>query len=92
MGRLLQLIALILLVRYVFRAVVRWLGGSEPPRVAGQPGKNKPVYRGQMVRDPVCGVFVPQERSIEDREGDEVHFFCSERCRESFRTADVPLK
>ena len=78
-------------VRYVFRALSRWLGGVERQQVGGHsqqaPGgaSAKPIYRGQMVRDPVCGVFVPRERAIEERKDGEVRHFCSEDCRQAFQ-------
>jgi len=87
MVKLLQFLALLLLVRYVFRSVARWLmeGGPERQRVDGPEGGGKPVYRGQMVRDPVCGLFMPREGAIEDNAGGETQHFCSEKCRQAFR-------
>ena len=88
MSRLLQFIALMFVVRYLFRALSRWLGGVERQQVGGQGSDRapvKPIYRGQMVRDPVCGVFLPKERAIEDRQDGEVQHFCSEDCRQAFQ-------
>ncbi|MEE9180809.1 MAG: hypothetical protein V3U22_07930 [Vicinamibacteria bacterium] len=90
MGRLLQFIALMFVVRYVLRALSRWLGGAERQQVGGRSpggGSMKPIYRGQMVRDPVCGVFVPKERAIEERQDGEVRHFCSEKCRQAFKVS-----
>lgn len=93
MGRLLQFIAFLFVVRYVLRALSRWLGGAERQQVGGRsqqaPGgaSMKPIYRGQMVRDPVCGVFVPRERAIEERQDGEVRHFCSEKCRQAFQVS-----
>jgi YHS domain-containing protein len=42
-----------------------------------------------MVRDPVCGVFVPRERAIEDRRDGEIQHFCSESCRQAYKAARV---
>ena len=89
MVRFLQFIALLFVVRYVFRAVARWLGGTEPQQVRGERDAMKPIYRGQMVRDPVCGVFVPRERAIEDRRDSDVRHFCSEACRQTYKAARV---
>ncbi len=90
MGRLLQFLALLLMARYVFRSVAQWLmGGAERQRVDGPQGGSKSVYRGQMVRDPVCGLFLPRESAVEDHSGSETHHFCSEKCREAFRTTKV---
>ena len=93
MGRLLQFIAFMFVVRHVFRALSRWLGGGERQQVGGRSqqapsdGLVKPIYRGQMVRDPVCGVFVPKERAIEERKDGEVQHFCSESCRQAFQVS-----
>ena len=39
----------------------------------------------KLVRDPVCGTFVSPAESLALRTGEEVHYFCSAECRESFR-------
>ena len=39
---------------------------------------------GEMVRDPVCGVFVPAKSDIRVKAGDKVHCFCSYECRDSY--------
>ena len=88
MGRLLQFIVVMWVVRYAFRAISRWLGGAERQQVGGEFSEGapaKPIYRGQMVRDPVCGVFVPRERAIEAHQGGAVQHFCSENCRQAFQ-------
>jgi len=90
MGRLLQFIAFMFVARHVFLALSRWLGGTAKQQVGGRSpsdGLAKPIYRGQMVRDPVCGVFVPRERAIEERKDGEVQHFCSENCRQAFQVS-----
>ena len=92
LGRLLQYLLLIFLIRLVWRQVTRWMGGAEPKNVEGRTSRDQPVYRGQMVRDPVCGVYIPQERSLEEHRSGKVYYFCSEACRETFRTGGAPAK
>lgn len=94
MGRFLQLLALFFLVRFLWRAVARLLGGPEMRTVrnGSSPGDPKPIYRGHMVRDPVCGVYIPEKSSLPDRRDDRVYYFCSETCRETFRNSDVSVK
>ncbi len=85
MIRLLQFLAIILLFRSVWRAVQRMLGEVETRKVPGdRSGNEGMVYRGQMVRDPVCGVYVPEKGALTERRGEEVFYFCSETCRKSF--------
>lgn len=37
-----------------------------------------------MVRDPQCGLYLPRVDAMERKIGGEVHFFCSEKCRDAF--------
>ena len=39
----------------------------------------------KLVRDPVCGTWVPPIESLALRTGHEIHYFCSAECRDSFR-------
>lgn len=51
-------------------------GGQPAPPASAVPARD----RGRMVRDPVCGVYVPKERAIAVvRQGRE-QFFCGEAC------------
>jgi YHS domain-containing protein len=42
------------------------------------------VATGELVKDPVCGVYVEKESAISAREGNVVHHFCSYDCRDAF--------
>jgi YHS domain-containing protein len=80
-------IFLALLVRFLWRSLFREVfapeGGSSGSRAL--PG----IYKGLMVRDPVCGVHVPESASlVELRAGEAIHF-CSEACRTKFRTSEA---
>jgi uncharacterized protein len=46
-------------------------GGEAPPSVA-------------LVKDPVCGVFVPRTKALTSGSGDRMKFFCSEKCRQEW--------
>lgn len=94
MGRFLQILALLFLIRFVWRAVARLVGGPETTRVKDGPtsGNQKPIYRGHMVRDPVCGMYIPEKSSLSDRRDNHVYHFCSETCRETFRKNEVSVK
>ncbi len=94
MGRFLQLLAFFFLIRFLWRAVTRLLGGPEMRSVddGASSGRQKPIYRGQMVRDPVCGVYIPEKSSLPVRRDNRVYYFCSETCREAFRNREVSVK
>ena len=87
MIRLIEIVILLLLLRMLWRAFRKWLEEVEDRRPDSDTGNV--VYGGHMVRDPVCGVFIPENRSIAVRQGGEVHHFCSETCREAFRKAEA---
>jgi uncharacterized protein len=46
-------------------------GGQHPPSVA-------------LVKDPVCGVFVPRTKALTSGSGSDMKFFCSEKCRKAW--------
>jgi len=79
----LALVAILLLVlawgfwRFV-DGIIEAFGGLP----ARSRGKNKPV---KLVRDPVCGTWIAPHNSLGLKAGDVVHYFCSDRCRDTFR-------
>lgn len=38
----------------------------------------------QLVKDPVCHIYVPKRQAIVLQEGDTPVFFCSEQCRKMY--------
>ena len=84
MARLIQFLLLLLFVRSVWQALQKLLGGSQPPEVdSGRSGT--PIHRGRMVKDPVCGLYIPLDRSLSIEARGKTVYFCSERCRDSYR-------
>ncbi len=72
---LLRLIALLVVFFSALSAVRRLIGAltsSKPTQVRGRPG--------HLVKDPVCGTYVPQESALSARG----EFFCSEACRDQW--------
>jgi YHS domain-containing protein len=37
-----------------------------------------------LARDPVCGTFVVPSRALSGGTGDDIRFFCSEKCRRTY--------
>ena len=88
MGFLLRYLLILLLGILVFRALGRLLAGLIAGASPDQGRRSGPPERGvQMVRDPVCGTFLPPDTavSLAERDGG-VRYFCSERCRDAYRT------
>ena len=46
--------------------------------------KKRMAATGDMVKDPVCGTYVPADADIRARDGDKVYAFCSYECRDAF--------
>jgi len=86
MGILLRVALLFLLAMLVLRALGRMLGGLIEGASAGRSTRSGPPERGvQMVRDPVCGTFLPPANAVSlTARGGEVLYFCSDKCREAY--------
>jgi uncharacterized protein len=87
MGILLRFVLLFLLVMLVLRAAGRLLVGLIEGATPPGPRRSGPPERGvQMVRDPVCGTFLPPGNAVSLVErGGAVHYFCSDKCREAYK-------
>ncbi|MFU2210740.1 transcriptional regulator [Desulfovibrio sp. JY] len=46
--------------------------------------KTRMAATGEMVKDPVCGTYVPADADIRVRDGNKVYAFCSYECRDAF--------
>jgi hypothetical protein len=96
-ARLLYLIFMIFVVRLLWRSVVERLAMEMRGRGDGGggrgPGGGSPhaatVYKGLMVRDPQCGVYLPENRSITEVTGGERIHFCSQACRSAYHLAQA---
>ncbi len=81
---LLRLVLYALLVLLLSRAL-RLLFGGVAQGMGAAPRRERGVERGvKMVRDPVCGTFVIPTGALAVRDGDGIHHFCSEKCRQAF--------
>lgn len=94
-ARLLYIIFLILAVRLLWRSIVDRLAFEMRARDhvdRGGSGKAPAVYKGHMVRDPQCGLYLPENRSISEvREGERIHF-CSRDCQNAYHRAQAELQ
>ena len=73
--RLLMRLFVILLLIYSALSFIRKLFG---PTVPAQ--QTKTASTGHLVKDPVCGMYIPQDTALKADD----HFFCSEACRRKF--------
>jgi YHS domain-containing protein len=79
-GWILRLILIILIVRAVVRLAQGLIEGIRVP--VGRGGRQASAVR--LVKDPVCGTYVVKARALTSGSGDDVHYFCSERCRDAY--------
>lgn len=80
MLRILLIAVLIIIVARLFwRFVDGVVAGARgaPPR-----GGRAPAVK--LVRDPVCGMYVPARAALSVTAGGATHYFCSEECRKAF--------
>jgi YHS domain-containing protein len=92
MGSILELLDFVILVLFLM-AMVRRIGslfGS--PRIDPRTSRGRPPtppsaapHRGEMARDPVCGMFVSTELSQQLRRGTDTLHFCSRECLEKYQ-------
>lgn len=85
--RLLYFVLLALLARLIIRALSEWMGRGSRTQVDGSSAGKRVLHKGRMVRDPVCGLHVPEKRALTTLRGGERFHFCSERCRTAFLDA-----
>ncbi len=81
MTRFILVAVLLLLIAWAFwrivDGVIEALGGTTRQR-SGPPSV-------KLVRDPVCGTWVPPSESLSLTAKGTTHFFCSDECRAKFR-------
>jgi YHS domain-containing protein len=83
---ILLFILAMLVARAFWRLIAGIIVGASTPPSSSRAGRRGPPERGvQMVRDPVCGTFLPPANALTltARDG-AVRFFCSEACRDRF--------
>ncbi len=72
-------------IAYVAFLIVRIYRGIKNVRAGAQAPGPRPV-QGEMVKDEICGMYIPREEALtEFRDGVE-HYFCSEECRRKLKS------
>jgi YHS domain-containing protein len=83
MRLILEIVVVLLIVRAVLMFVRGVMQGSQPGggREGGSVAQPRQV---QLMRDPVCGVYVTPSKAITERSGAGTAYFCSEKCRDAW--------
>jgi YHS domain-containing protein len=79
LGRLLEIIVLLLVIRAAWRMVGSLIKVSAGTRRTDASGEPRAV---KLVRDPVCGTYVSPDSALSDGK----QYFCSEKCRDEYRS------
>ncbi len=72
-------ILLIIIARMFWRLVDSVIEAARSPRESGGP---TPAVK--LVRDPVCGTYVPARAALSATAAGTTHYFCSEACKAKF--------
>jgi YHS domain-containing protein len=67
-------------VAYIFGG---WLSAGRRRAEKQSPSAGKAI-KGQMVKDPQCGMYVASSLALALSSGDERLYFCSENCRDAY--------
>ena len=86
--RLLVLLAIFAIIRYIVTSVGRLFSQPVNPPAQRPPGQapSGPAG-GELKQDPVCGTFVPTTTSVKKTINGELVHFCSAACRDKFKVA-----
>ena len=87
--RLLFLLVVFAIFRYVIVNVGRFFSQAMRPQAPPSPGNQAPAgpSGGELKQDPVCGTFVPTSTSMKKTVNGELVYFCSAACRDKFKVA-----
>jgi YHS domain-containing protein len=76
---LLGLLVCYLAYRVAKSAYQSWISGGAASREA------RPDEPEVLVKDPVCGTFIPRREALKAQKDGQDYFFCSEGCLKRFR-------
>jgi len=83
----LNAIVLLLLLRLALRFVLGLFQGLYEPTGQAATGRRGAAsgparIAGELVKDPVCGTYIPRDTAIAARVGGETRYYCSTTCRD----------
>ena len=84
---LLTIVAITLIrtfVGLIGKAVEQLFDPEKPQPVRGS-GKGKPTEAGELVQDPVCGIYVSTQTKLHKTVAGKTYHFCSEACMSKFK-------
>jgi uncharacterized protein len=80
---LLLAVLFIMVARAFWKLVDNIIAGSR----GGSAGPRGQAAAVKLVRDPVCGTYVPPRAALSVTTSGTTHYFCSERCLNDYETS-----
>lgn len=74
----------ILVFLLLLRLILRLLFGTAFARRAATPRRMPERAGGELVRDPVCGTYIPKAGAFVIGKGEDTKYFCSIECRDKY--------
>ena len=71
----------IIIIGYL--ALKKYVSGLFPQ--APREDAPRPPITDELVKDPVCGVYVPKKEAIVYGRGGRLYYFCCEKCLKEFK-------
>jgi YHS domain-containing protein len=71
-------------IAYVVFLFVRVYLGLKKVRLRPAPGARREA-EGVMVKDEICGTYIPRDEALTEVRDGAVHYFCSEECRRQIK-------
>jgi len=83
---LIGLLVTILLITFI-RAVIGLIGKAVAKLFEPEAGGSRPrtPSGGELVQDPVCGIYVSNQTKVRKTVKGKTYYFCSEACRDKFQ-------
>jgi len=80
-------VLVITFIRGVIGLITKAMGDlfrAESQQQAGKSSAQAPGMGGELIQDPVCGMYVSPKVARQKTVEGKTHYFCSEKCRDSF--------
>jgi len=81
-------VLLLVMAFFLIRKVVAYMFGGWSSSTRQKEAKRAPsgskAIRGQMVKDPHCGMYVASSLALSLESGEEKLYFCSEECKDTY--------
>jgi len=84
--RLILFFLILFAIYYLFK---RWVRGFFGQTRQGPERKPPPII-DELVKDPVCGTYVPKREAIVYGKKGKLYYFCSKECLEKFKKESGP--